>query len=200
MSSPAANQGRQQIRLALAQAEAEVASLRVRAGDMQARLAQLRASATRVPQIEAEMAQLNRDYEVVKGAYQTMISRREKAALSEDVDATRAAQFQVIDPPRTAPQPVFPNRAALTQAVVVLALAAGIAATFFAAQLMPTFSNARLLGDMSGRKVLGSVSMVLSAETRRRARTEKVRFVSAFGSLVVAAGVWVVWTSLQVRG
>ena len=199
-ASPAANQGRQQIRLALAQAEAEVASLRVRAGDMQARLAQLRASATRVPQIEAEMAQLNRDYEVVKGAYQTMVNRREKAALSEDVDATRAAQFQVIDPPRTAPQPVFPNRTALTQLVVALSLAAGVAATFLAAHLLPTFSSAKLLGEMTGRKVLGSVSMVLSADTMRQARVEKVRFLSAFGSLLIAAGAWIAWTLLQVRG
>jgi polysaccharide chain length determinant protein (PEP-CTERM system associated) len=199
-ASPAANQGRQQIKLALAQAEAEVASLRVRAGDMQARLAQLRASATRVPQIEAELAQLNRDYEVVKGAYQTMVARREKAALSEDVDATRAAQFQVIDPPRTAPQPVFPNRGALTKAVVVLSLAAGLAATFLLAHLMPTFSSAKLLGEMTGRKVLGTLSMVMNAEAMRLARAEKLRFVSACGSLVVAAGVWIVWTSMQVRG
>ena len=199
-ASPAANQGRQQIRLALAQADAEVASLRVRAGDMQARLAQLRASATRVPQIEAEMAQLNRDYEVVKSAYQTMVSRREKAALSEDVDATRSAQFQVIDPPRTAPQPVFPNRAALTELVIVLALAAGVAATFLAAHLLPTFNNARLLGEMTGRPVLGSVSMVMSADTLRQARGEKFRFVAAFGSLIIAAGVWIAWTSMQVRG
>ena len=199
-ASPSANQGRQQIKLALAQAEAEVASLRVRAGDMQARLAQLRASATRVPQIEAEMAQLNRDYEVVKGAYQTMVSRREKAALSEDVDATRAAQFQVIDPPRTAPQPVFPNRGALTKAVIVLSLAAGLVATFLLAHLIPTFSSARLLAEMTGRKALGTVSMVMNADTMRVARGEKLRFVSAFGSLVVAAGVWIVWTSMQVRG
>jgi len=199
-ASPAANQGRQQIRLALAQSEAEVASLRVRAGDMQARLAQLRASANRVPQIEAEMAQLNRDYEVVRGAYQTMVSRREKAALSEEVDATRGAQFQVIDPPRTAPQPVFPNRMALTGMVVALALAAGVAATFLTAYLLPTFSNAKLLGEMTGRKVLGSVSMVMSVDAMRRARVEKFGFASAFGSLLIAAGVWIAWTSMQVRG
>ena len=164
LPSPGANSTQQQIRLALAQAEAEVASLRVRAGDMQARLAQLRASATRVPQIEAEMAQLNRDYEVIKGAYQTMVSRREKAALSEDVDATRSAQFQIIDPPRTAPQPVFPNRPALSVLVVFLALVAGIAGTFLAANLSPTFDSARLLGEATHRKVLGSVSMVMNAD------------------------------------
>jgi polysaccharide chain length determinant protein (PEP-CTERM system associated) len=194
-----ANSTQQQIRLASAQAEAEVASLRVRAGDMQARLAQLRASATRVPQIEAEMAQLNRDYEVIKGAYQTMVNRREKAALSEDVDATRSAQFQIIDPPRTAPQPVFPNRPVLSVLVVFLALVAGIAATFLAANLSPTFDNARLLGEATHRKVLGSVSMVMNATTMRQARTEKMGFGSALGSLLVSAGVWVAWVAMQSR-
>jgi polysaccharide chain length determinant protein (PEP-CTERM system associated) len=194
-----ANSTQQQIRLALAQSEAEVASLRVRAGDMQARLAQLRASATRVPQIEAEMAQLNRDYEVIKGAYQTMVSRREKAALSEDVDATRSAQFQIIDPPRTEPKPVFPNRPVLSVLVVFLALVAGIAATFLAANLSPTFDSARLLGEATHRKVLGSVSMVMNATTLRQARVEKMGFGSALGSLLVAAGVWVAWVAMQSR-
>ena len=199
-TSSTANQGRQQIKLALAQADAEVASLRVRAGDMQSRLAQLRASATRVPQLEAEMAQLNRDYEVVKGAYQTMVARREKAALSEDVDATRAAQFQIIDPPRTAPKPVFPNRLALAGLVVLLSLAAGVASTFLIAHLLPTFSNARLLGEITGRKVLGTVSMVKSAKAMRQARVDKVTFASAFGSLLIAAVAWLAWTSIHLRG
>jgi len=89
---------------------------------------------------------------------------------------------------------------ALTGMVVVLALAAGVAATFLVAYLLPTFSNAKLLGEMTGRKVLGSVSMVMSADASRRARVEKLRFVSVFGSLLIAAGVWIAWTSMQVRG
>ena len=195
--SSSTNSAQQQIRLALAQSEAEVASLRVRAGDMRERLAQLRASATRVPQIEAEMAQLNRDYEVIKGAYQTMVSRREKAALSEDVDATRSAQFQIIDPPRTTPQPVSPNRPVLSVLVVVLSLAAGLAAAFLAARLSPTFDSARLLGEATRRQVLGTVSMVTNAGTLRRARAERVGFGTALGSLVIAASVWVAWISVQ---
>ena len=76
------------------------------------------AAASRVPQIDAELAQLNRDYDVVRRQYEAMVARREKAALSEDVDATRLAQFRIIDPPRVSPQPVFPNRASLRLAVV----------------------------------------------------------------------------------
>ncbi|MEO8523696.1 MAG: XrtA system polysaccharide chain length determinant [Caldimonas sp.] len=192
------NSVQQQVRLALAQAEAEVASLRVRASDMQSRVAQLRASANRVPQIEAEMAQLNRDYEVIRGAYQTMVARREKAALSEDVDATRSAQFRVIDPPRTAPQPVFPNRLALAILVVVGSIAAGLGATFLVVQVLPAFGSTRLLRETTRRQVLGSVSMVRSGGMMRRARGELVGFGSALGSLLVAAGVWIAW--LNARG
>ena len=189
----------QQIKLALAESEATVAALRVRAGDMQARLAQLRASASRVPQIEAEMAQLNRDYEVIRGAYQTMVSRREKAALSEDVDATRSAQFRVIDPPRTAPQPVFPNRLALAPLVLALALIAGVAATFVVVQLLPTFDNSRLLRTATHRQVLGSVSALVNDGMLRQARREKFRFGSALGSLVIASGAWIAWVAMQTR-
>jgi uncharacterized protein involved in exopolysaccharide biosynthesis len=56
----------QRVKLALAEAEANVASLRFRAGDTQVRLNQLRASVSRIPQVEVEMAQLTRDYDSVK--------------------------------------------------------------------------------------------------------------------------------------
>src|SRR5258706_499676 len=99
-----------------------------------------------------------------------MVSRREKASLSEDVDATRSAQFRVIDPPRTSPQPVFPNRLALAPAVLLLALLAGLGGSFLATQLQPTFDNARLLRNSTQRAVLGSVSLVVNAGMLQRAR------------------------------
>ena len=70
--------------------------------------------------------------------------RREKASRSEDVDATRSAQFRVIDPPRTAPQPVSPNRFLLAPAIVLAALLAGLAVSFLMTQLMPTFESAEI--------------------------------------------------------
>jgi polysaccharide chain length determinant protein (PEP-CTERM system associated) len=189
----------QQIKLALAESEAAVASLRVRAADTQSRLAKLRADANRVPQIEAELVQLNRDYDVVRRTYETMVSRREKASLSEDVDATRSAQFRVIDPPRTAPQPVFPNRLALAPAVLLLALIAGLAASFVATQLLPTIDNLRVLRHATQRPVLGSVSMTANAGMQRRSRQHNVAFGSALGGLVILSGIWIAWVSMQVR-
>ncbi|HUP08182.1 MAG TPA: XrtA system polysaccharide chain length determinant, partial [Caldimonas sp.] len=190
----------QQIRLALAEAEAQVASLRVRAGDTQAKLAQMRASASRVPEIEAEMARLNRDYEVIRSTYQTMVSRREKAALSEDLDSTRSAQFRVIDPPRAPPVPVFPNRLALAPLVLLLALLAGVAATFVAVQLLPTIDNARMLRLATQRPVLGTISMVMNDTLIARGRRGILGFGSAMAAFAIAAGGWIAWVSVQTHG
>lgn len=190
----------QQIKLALAEAEANVASIKVRSADMQSRLGQLRASVNRVPQLEAELAQLNRDYEVVRRTYETMVARREQASLSEDVDSTRAAQFRVIDPPRTAPNPVFPNRRALAPLVLLLALAAGLAASFLMVQLVPTFDNARALRLTTQRPVLGSVSMRTTAPLLRSRRHELFGFGSAVGGLVLVTVIWIVWMALAARG
>jgi polysaccharide chain length determinant protein (PEP-CTERM system associated) len=187
----------QRVRLALAEAEANVAGLKVRLGEAQGRLAQLTSAASRVPQIEAELAQLNRDYDVVRRQYEVMVARREKAALSEDVDATRLAQFRVIDPPRVSPQPVFPNRATLVLLALMAALVAGIGAAFVVAQLMPTLDSAAVLRRVTQRPVLGSVSRLIDAASIAQARRRTMAFAGALGSLVVVYGALLAWISTQ---
>jgi polysaccharide chain length determinant protein (PEP-CTERM system associated) len=189
----------QRVKLAVAEAEANVASLRFRFGDTQARLAALRASASRVPQVEAELAQLNRDYDVVRRNYEALVGRREKASISEDIDATRAAQFRVIDPPRAAKSPVFPNRQSLAPLVLIAALIAGMAASFLATQLRPTLDSTAMLRALTNRPVLGSVSMRVTPAGVRRTRLSTFAFVSSLGALVVLCGAWMTWLTSVTR-
>jgi hypothetical protein len=157
------------------------------------------ASASRVPQIDAELAQLNRDYDVVRRQYEAMVARREKAALSEDVDATRLAQFRVIDPPRTDPMPVFPNRGLLVLATLLVALAAGAGVTFVVAQVIPTFDTAAALRRVTQRPVLGSVSRLADAASMVQARRRSMAFSGALSGLIVIYGAWLAWLSMLSR-
>ncbi len=106
------NEALQRVRLALAQAEANVAATRVRLADTAgppralARHGHPRA-AIRGGAGAAQPRLLDR-----AGQLRALVTRREKALMSEEVDSTRAAQFRVIDPPRASDQPVFPNRRA----------------------------------------------------------------------------------------
>ncbi|RXM21568.1 chain length-determining protein, partial [Citrobacter sp. AAK_AS5] len=79
------------------------------------------------PQLETELAQMNRDYELDKRNYEQLVSRRDSAELSGDLDnAGSMADFRLIDPPRSSSKPVAPNRLMLFPLGLVLAIAGGL--------------------------------------------------------------------------
>jgi polysaccharide chain length determinant protein (PEP-CTERM system associated) len=199
--SSSTNPVSQQIKIALAESEANLASQKARAGELESRLAQLRAAAGRAPQIEAEMAQLNRDYDVLQKNYEQLVARRESASLSEDVDsAAGLAEFRVVEPPRVSQRPVFPNRLALVPLVLLIALGAGVAATYAVSQLFPTFHGVRSLRDLTRRPVLGSVSMQTTGPFLHRRRRSNMAFAGGLMSLFLMYGAWLGWVTLNARG
>jgi polysaccharide chain length determinant protein (PEP-CTERM system associated) len=191
----------QQLKVTLAESEAKVASLRGRIGELSSRVENLKAAAERVPKVESEFAQLNRDYDILKKNYEQLVSRRESASISGDVDAVAGiADFRLIDPPRTSSRPVFPNRMALVPLVLGVSLAAGIFAAFAVSQVFPVVQDARALRTISSRPVLGSVSFVAGDDSIRSARMANAAFSGSLLGLIVIYGAWsawVTWTMLR---
>jgi polysaccharide chain length determinant protein (PEP-CTERM system associated) len=190
----------QQIRLALAKAEAEVASLRVRLGTQQARLAEARALANRAPQAEAELTQLNRDYDIIRKNYEQLVARRESASLGVKIDQTAPlAEFRIIEPPRTASAPVFPNRLSLAVLAALAAIGAGLAAALINSRLHPVVSSTKALRELSGRPVLGTVSLLVDEPTRQRQRAGLMGLLGAIGSLMLVQAAWLGWVAVNTR-
>lgn len=155
----------QQLNVALSEAEARVASLQARVNEYSARATSLRGQSAQVPEIEAQLAQLNRDYEVNRENYQKLVERRESARLSGDLSsATDMLNFRVIDPPLAPNTPSGPNRLQLFTAVFIAALGAGLAGAFLLSQLRPTFLSQAALREATGLPILGAVSMNWTAE------------------------------------
>jgi polysaccharide chain length determinant protein (PEP-CTERM system associated) len=178
----------QQLNVSLSQAEAQVASMRIRVEEYATRVARLRAQSASVPEVEAQLAQLNRDYQVNKENYQKLLERREQARLSGDLSsATDMLNFRVIDPPTVPLQPAGPNRLRLFSLVFVGALVAGIAVAFLMSQLRPTFLSQSTLREVTGLPVLGSISMNWTAEQTIRRK----RRLAALGvSVLVLFGIY----------
>jgi polysaccharide chain length determinant protein (PEP-CTERM system associated) len=190
----------QQIKVSLADAEANVAALRARVSEGEARLAQLKAVAGRAPQVEAEMAQLNRDYEVLRRNYEQLVARRESVSIAGDVDSQASmAEFRIIDPPRISPKAVFPNRLALVPVVLLLALGAGMAASLAVSQILPTFHDARQLRSASRRAVLGMISLQPTLPVVHRRRRANLAFGGGVASLLVLYASWMAWVTLAAR-
>lgn len=177
----------QQLKVSLAESEANVASLRARVGEYESRYKRVTNQMKNAPQLEAEFVQLNRDYEIHKKNYEQLVSRREAAEISGNLEsAPGVTTFRLIDPPRVSPKPVSPNRLALLPLGLLFALAGGFFVAFIASQLRPVFFDGRSLRDATGLPLLGVVSLVPSDTLVQQERASMRRFMLAGFGLVVA--------------
>lgn len=183
----------QGMRTMLAETEAQAAELRVRVEEYRNRVDQLGAKLSRVPEVEAELKQLNRDYRVLANQHQEMLERRESARLAGDVQNNAGdLNFRVIDPPFVPIKPSKPNKALLNAGVLVVALGGGVAAALLLTLLFPIVTDARMLVEATGLPLLGSVTWNKSAEDVREGRIQLAGFAAcAIGLLVIFAGVLV---------
>jgi len=176
----------QQMRVSLSDAEANVAALRARLATLEGQYRQLKSTARLVPQVEAELAQLNRDYDIQKKTYGDLLTRREAAAMGVDVQDTGGTQIRVIDPPRVSPQAVPPTRLMLLATAFLISLLVGVAASFVANEIMPTYRDARRLRESTKRPILGAVSMLPSSRAVRLRRRSAWLFAGGVSGLVAS--------------
>lgn len=174
----------QSLEIELNRTQVRVAELRQELAQAQARVAGLRRRVDAVPEVEAELARLNRDYEVTRQRYLELVKRRETATMSQEADRTGTVKFQVIDPPAADFKPVAPNRPFLLMTVLLLGLAAGGGATWLINQIRPVFHSVSTLAEVTGLQVLAAVSRTFEDRHRQERRQEFLRFSAATFALV----------------
>jgi polysaccharide chain length determinant protein (PEP-CTERM system associated) len=180
----------QQVKIALAETEANLASLRARKESYETQIQELQERVDAVLQVEIEYKRLNREYKINKGRLNTLLERRDKARLSQVVEERADdVKFKVIDPPRVPTNPVGPNRPALLTSSMVLGLAAGAGLAFLMSVLRAIYDNRRTLSDSTGLPVLGSVSMVWTPAQLLKRRLERLAFFLVSIALLGAYGV-----------
>ena len=186
VSSTNGNLAYQELNKLMATSEVQVAALKARVAEYSSRYNQARQMIRGAPQLESEASQLNRDYAITKKNYEDLVSRRESAAMSGELDlAAGVADFRLIDPPRVSPKPVSPNRPFLLLIAMLLSLAAGLFTAFVASQLRPVFHS---LGELRAKvafPLLGAVSLVIGDADVRRERGDLLRFLLSSGSLII---------------
>lgn len=198
-ASAAASPVVQSIQLALNKADVDIAALRAKIANGQQRVAQLRRLVDTAPEVEAEFARLNRDYDVTRERYLAFVDRAERAKLGDQAEQTEAVRFEVIDPPAAKFEPVAPKRPLLLAGVLIAGLGAGGGLAFLLHQLRPVFNSTRSLNEITGLPVLGVVSRTWIDRYRAQQRRMYLMYGAAFGLLFLIFGVVLQLQSVAVR-
>jgi polysaccharide chain length determinant protein (PEP-CTERM system associated) len=175
----------EQIKVRLSTEDGEIAVLEARAERQLADIKKWESLARAVPGVQAELARLTRDHEVLKRNYDELLNRRQSAKIAQDLDTqTDKVQFRIIEPPIEPTNPTRPNRLLFLSVVWGVALLGGGAFAFFLGQLDQTVRSIEQLRTFVRAPVLGSVSFLEGMIDRRGYVFRQV----AFGAICLALG------------
>ena len=181
----------------LSEVEAVFAGGTERVRRLRNRIDRIMVSAAKVPEVEVQLARLNRDYDTLKRKHSEFLSRREQAKISREreVGAERV-RYEVVDPPRIPAIPDGPSRTILITAVLAVSLAAGAGFTVLLSYINSSFADPKQLREMFGMTVLGTVSKVQSLTQQ----TWQVAKFSAFaGSTLALFGAYGLMVLMETR-
>jgi polysaccharide chain length determinant protein (PEP-CTERM system associated) len=179
----------QSLQIDLGKAEVEVRTLSAQLADRQNLVGSLRSRIDTIPEVEAQLAQLNRDYNVTKTQHEALMARLEAARLTENADQQRNdVKFRIIEPPFVPLEPSNPRRSLLLTVVLVLALLGGAGTAFAFAQIDPVFTSREQLRKGTGLRVLGVVSNAPRAGQIAEERRATMRVALAAGLLIACFG------------
>lgn len=175
----------EQIKLRIVQADSEVAQAQSQLNIVAQEIKHVQSLAATAPKIEADIADLNREYGVIKSKYEELLSRRESARISEAAQNTGdRIEFRIIDAPQVPVLPSFPNRPLFATAVFLVAIGLGCGLAVLLHKIDDTVGTAMMVTNQLKVRVLGSISRVENPARRLERRRSARRFMVATGALV----------------
>lgn len=189
------NPAYQSLRAMQADKQATASALAARKAQIQGDLAAIAAVQASQPQVASQQAELSRNYDVLKGAYDKLLSDREGVKLRADAQATAGTvQVRVIEAPGLPRVPAKPKRPLLLTGVLFAAIAAGAGAAFLRAKLTTSYSTPAALAAASGLPVIGAVSFV-RGDKQTAARARQLKWFAGTGGALV--GAWLLLLAVE---
>lgn len=180
----------EQLKVRLVEAETELATSERHVREAEIEAERLSEMASIAPSIEAQFADLNRDYGVMKKQFEELLARRESARISQAVESTGdSVKFRIVEAPAVPALPSGPPRRLFLAVVLLLALGGGAGFAYMIGRSTDAIETPEALAVVAGRPVLGAVAVVETQEDRQRRASENRRFGLATAGLLLVFGV-----------
>lgn len=147
-----------ELRMELLNTRSEIQSLEENVRRAERDVAEIQRRIDLVPEIEAELKRLTRDYDVIRAQYDTLRARQESAELTADRDQQGSEfAFRMIESPQIANIPSGPNRPLFLVAGLLLGVAAGVGVAWILAIVNITYGSVEHLRNDFDFPVIGAI-------------------------------------------
>jgi uncharacterized protein involved in exopolysaccharide biosynthesis len=121
------------------------------------------------PKREQEMVEINRDYEIIRLYYQSLMDKKLQSQMAENLERKQQGeQFRILDPARLPETPFKPNRNNLLIIGAVFGLAIGLGLTWVRESMDRSFHEVSDVETYLGLPVLATI-LNLNEEEKKAA-------------------------------
>ena len=121
------------------------------------------------PKREQEMVQINRDYDILRLYYQSLVDKKFQSQMAENLERKQQGeQFKILDPARLPEKPFKPNRNNLLIMGGLIGLAIGLGLAWFRESMDRSFYEVSDLENYLGLPVLATI-LNLNEEEKKAA-------------------------------
>jgi polysaccharide chain length determinant protein (PEP-CTERM system associated) len=168
-----------EIKSQLKGADLDVHNRRREIAGLQSEMQQYENRLNETPVREQQLADLTRDYDQSRQAYQDLLGKKNDSAIATDLErAQQGQQFTVLDPPSFPRSPYFPDRVRVTLGGLALGLVAGFALAFIREGLDDSIHAEKDVGAISKMPVLIAIPPLPTARDISRAHSRWVAEVT----------------------
>jgi len=184
----------QDTKIALSAAAVELKTIQAKLNEQKIKIKKYEALVDTIPEVEAQLARLNRDYTVIKGQYEELLARLEAAKLSAQADkGNDRVKFKIIEPPFVPIEPASPKRGLLMLGGLGAGVGAGLGLMFLLYMLRPVFITTHELGETLGLPVLGAIKIRWSVAQKAKLKFELTKFLIVGSCLIIIFGMALVF-------
>jgi uncharacterized protein involved in exopolysaccharide biosynthesis len=159
-------------------------------------LKRLQDMANSAPQLETQMADMNRDHDILKKSYDELRSRGESARISQDAKTNTAAmQFRIIEPPQVPVVPAGPPRTLFLLAVLCASIGGALGIAFLLSQMDDVFATPQRLREAFDIPLLGSVCWIPSEADKVKRSFDILSVSVGTGAMVLFSGLLILLTT-----
>jgi polysaccharide chain length determinant protein (PEP-CTERM system associated) len=145
------------------------------------------------PKRQLELLELQRDYTMIQGQYNSLLSKKLESQLAENLERRqKGEQFRVIDSAKRPEKPFKPDVTRIMLLATLIGLAAGFGLALGTEHLDQSFRDYDNLSEFLQLPVLAVIPQIETAADAKRKRKLRIftYFASAFLLLVISAGIW----------